>query len=61
MDQVIEDVAVNDVKIGDAILVRSGEIIPVDGLITSPVAVIDELDTHRRADSGYSQVGGECP
>ena len=42
VDQVIEDVAVNDVKIGDAILVRSGEIIPVDGLITSPVAVIDE-------------------
>ena len=41
VDQVIEDVAVNDVKIGEAILVRSGEIIPVDGLITSPVAVID--------------------
>ena len=41
-DQAIEDVAVDDVKIGDAILIRSGEVVPVDGLITSPVAVIDE-------------------
>ena len=32
----------DDVKIGDAILIRAGEIIPVDGLITSPVAVVDE-------------------
>ena len=30
-------------KRGDALLVRAGEIIPVDGLITSPGAVIDEL------------------
>ena len=29
-------------KRGDALLVRAGEIIPVDGLITSPGAVIDE-------------------
>ena len=41
-DQAIEDVAVDDVKIGDAILIRSGEVVPVDGLITSPVAVIDK-------------------
>ena len=41
-DQATEDVAVKDVKIGDAILVRAGEVLPVDGLITSPVAVIDE-------------------
>jgi heavy metal translocating P-type ATPase len=40
--QAIDDVAVADVNIGDAILVRAGEIIPVDGLVTSPVAVIDE-------------------
>jgi heavy metal translocating P-type ATPase len=40
--QAVEDVAIKDVKIGDAILVRAGEIIPVDGLITSPAAVIDE-------------------
>ena len=40
--QAVEDVAIKDVKIGDAILIRAGEIIPVDGLITSPIAVIDE-------------------
>jgi heavy metal translocating P-type ATPase len=41
-DESVEDVPVDDIKIGDAILVRAGEIIPVDGLITSPTAVIDE-------------------
>ena len=41
-DELVEDVAVNDVKIGDVILVRAGEVSPVDGLITSQVAVIDE-------------------
>lgn len=40
--QAVEDVAIKDVKIGDAIVIRAGEIIPVDALITSPVAVIDE-------------------
>ena len=33
--QSVEDVPVDEVKIGDALLVRAGEIIPVDGLITS--------------------------
>ena len=42
VDQSLEDVPVDEVKIGDAILVRAGEIIPVDGLVTSPSAVIDE-------------------
>jgi P-type E1-E2 ATPase len=41
-DQSVEDVPVDDIKIGDAILIRAGEVIPVDGLITSPTAVIDE-------------------
>ena len=41
-DQSVEDVPVDDIKIGDAILVRAGEVIPVDGLITSASAVIDE-------------------
>lgn len=40
--QAVEDVAIKDVKIGDAILIRAGEVIPVDGLITSQDAVIDE-------------------
>jgi heavy metal translocating P-type ATPase len=42
VDQSLEDIPVHEVKIGDAILVRAGEIIPVDGLVTSPSAVIDE-------------------
>ena len=42
VDQSIEDVPVDEVKVGDAIIVRAGEVIPVDGLVTSPSAVIDE-------------------
>ena len=40
--QAVEDIPIDEVKRGDALLVRAGEIIPVDGLITSPGAVIDE-------------------
>ena len=43
LDQRIEDVAVADVAVGDTILVRGGEVIPVDGVISSPSAVIDEF------------------
>jgi heavy metal translocating P-type ATPase len=42
VDQSVEDIPVGEAKIGDAILVRAGEIVPVDGLLTSPAAVIDE-------------------
>lgn len=42
VDETIMDVDVRDVKVGDAILIRAGEIIPVDGLITSARAVVDE-------------------
>ena len=38
----IEDVLIERVAIGDDILVRAGEVIPVDGVITSPTAMIDE-------------------
>ena len=38
----LEDVPVDAVAVGDAILVRAGEIVPIDGAITSAVAVIDE-------------------
>jgi len=40
--EVITDVDINQVNVGDTILVRAGEVIPVDGLIISPTAVIDE-------------------
>ncbi len=38
----VEDIAVEHVAVGDAILVRAGEIIPIDGVVTSASAVIDE-------------------
>jgi P-type E1-E2 ATPase len=38
----IEDVPVEQVAVGDDILVRAGEIIPVDGVIVSPSAILDE-------------------
>ena len=38
----IEDVPIEQVPVGDDILVRAGEVIPVDGIITSPAAMVDE-------------------
>jgi heavy metal translocating P-type ATPase len=40
--QGLEDVPVDAVAVGDAVLVRAGEIVPIDGTITSAAAVIDE-------------------
>src|SRR6516162_10932299 len=40
LDHRVEDVPVADVAVGNTILVRGGEVIPVDGVITSPSAVI---------------------
>jgi heavy metal translocating P-type ATPase len=52
----LEDIPVEQVAVGDDILVRAGEVIPVDGVITSASAVIDEaaltgepMPTTRRA------------
>lgn len=38
----IEDVPVGDIVVGDKILVHAGEIIPVDGVVDSQSATIDE-------------------
>jgi heavy metal translocating P-type ATPase len=38
----IEEIAIEEVSVGDIILVRAGDIIPVDGIITSSSAMIDE-------------------
>jgi heavy metal translocating P-type ATPase len=38
----IEDVPIDHVAIGDDILVRAGEVIPVDGVVRSQLATIDE-------------------
>ena len=40
--QGLEDVPVDAVAVGDAVLVRAGDIVPIDGTITSAVAVLDE-------------------
>jgi len=38
----IEDVPIEQVAVGDDILVRAGEVIPVDGIISSAAVMIDE-------------------
>lgn len=37
-----EDVPVDDLRPGDRVLVRTGEVVPVDGVLTSPAASFDE-------------------
>ena len=38
----IEEVPIADVAVGDQLLVRAGEVVPVDGVVTSSAATIDE-------------------
>jgi heavy metal translocating P-type ATPase len=38
----IEEIPISDVAVGDQLLVRAGEIVPVDGVVTSTAATIDE-------------------
>jgi heavy metal translocating P-type ATPase len=38
----VEDIPVDTVSVGDRILVRAGEIIPIDGILLSQSAVLDE-------------------
>jgi heavy metal translocating P-type ATPase len=42
IDSTIQDVPIEHVAVGDDILVRAGEVIPVDGVIMSSVAMLDE-------------------
>src|SRR5665647_782788 len=42
VDGQIEEVPISEVAIGDRLLVRAGEIIPVDGVVSSNMANIDE-------------------
>jgi heavy metal translocating P-type ATPase len=41
-DDGIKDVPVGDIVIGDGILVRAGEVVPIDGVIVTESAMIDE-------------------
>jgi heavy metal translocating P-type ATPase len=38
----VEEVAVDSVAVGDVLVVRAGEIVPADGVVTSREAVVDE-------------------
>ena len=40
--EMIDEIAVEDVAIGDVLLVRAGEIVPVDGIIISQQTLLDE-------------------
>jgi heavy metal translocating P-type ATPase len=42
IDSTVQDVPVEQVAVGDRLLVRAGELIPVDGVILNPAAVLDE-------------------
>lgn len=42
VDGSIQDVPVGDVEIGDHVLVRAGEVVPIDGIIVTESAMIDE-------------------
>jgi heavy metal translocating P-type ATPase len=42
IDESVEDVPINKVAIGDVILVRAGEVVPVDGVISGAGATLDE-------------------
>jgi len=41
-DGVIEEVAVEELEIGDRVVVRAGEVVPVDGTVQSERVVVDE-------------------
>jgi heavy metal translocating P-type ATPase len=41
-DDTVETVDIDSIRRGDRLLVKSGEVVPVDGVVMSPVAVIDE-------------------
>jgi heavy metal translocating P-type ATPase len=41
-DDHIEDVPIAAVAVGDRLMVRAGEVVPVDGVIASPTATLDE-------------------
>jgi heavy metal translocating P-type ATPase len=54
-DGAVEDVPIEEVAVGDAVLVLAGEIIPIDGVVTSGGAMLDEapltgepIPAHRR-------------
>ena len=41
VDDELREVTVEQVQVGDVVLVRTGEVVPVDGIVISPEAVVD--------------------
>ncbi|ADP71263.1 heavy metal translocating P-type ATPase [Rhodomicrobium vannielii ATCC 17100] len=41
-DQTVEEILAEDIRQDDVVLVKAGEIVPVDGILLSPVASLDE-------------------
>jgi P-type E1-E2 ATPase len=41
VDDRLEEVPIEQVQVGDVVVVRTGEVVPVDGTIVSPEAVVD--------------------
>lgn len=41
-DDTVETVDIDSIRRGDRLLVKSGEVVPVDGVVMSPLAVVDE-------------------
>jgi heavy metal translocating P-type ATPase len=42
VDSTIQDITVEDIAVGDVLFVRSGEVIPVDGIVAGAAAMINE-------------------
>ncbi len=40
--ETIEDIPIEQVRVGDTLMVRGGEVVPVDGVVVSPSALLDE-------------------
>lgn len=47
-----EDIPIEEVEVGDLILVRPGEKVPVDGIIKEGYSSLGRIDAHRRVDPG---------
>lgn len=41
-DDALEDVPIDQIAVGNIVLVRAGEVVPIDGQVASPSALIDE-------------------
>ena len=56
-DGAVEEVGINAIAAGDRLLIRRGDVVPVDGQVTSSSAVLDEFGLNWRVDSGSTQSG----